>query len=187
MILPKPLALIYIHFLDNSYLKRYSSSNSESDYLDYIKETISKTFHASWSQGGTYGSCWDDELTEVAEEHEPDLEGLNNFLVQYFPDLPSDDYYEIKSCIHYDSSSDSDYYGGCTYTGHKSVGLEDIADVLTELLYKEETDIIDFDDLVLEHSKIVPQLDINSYYKIDLYKDLKEGLEEKNERKKMKI
>ena len=78
MILPKPLALIYIHFLDHSYLQRYSQSHSESDYLDYIKEKISPTFHVSWSQGGTYGSCWSDELSEVAEEHEPKLESFNN-------------------------------------------------------------------------------------------------------------
>lgn len=187
MILPKPLALIYIHFLDMSFLTSYHRSNDENDYIAYIKDKLSDTFSVSWSQGGTYGSCWDDEIREVAEEHEPNLDEFDQFIEQYFSDVSVATYKVINSCVDYNSTSESDYYGGCTSTGHKSVNLNSLSDVLIDLLYKDETDIIDFNDLILEHSKIVPQLDKDSYYKVDLYKDLKSNLNEKEERPKMKI
>jgi hypothetical protein len=175
-IINKEVADVLIEHLNLTYLEYYPNWNNVEHYFEFANNHCSSFFKESWCKGGTSGSCWSDELTEVGEENEPDLEHLREFLLQKFPKLNEDNIYDIMNSFEYDSSYDSDYYGGSIDYGTKSMPFSVIGEHVSTALYSESNDIVNFETLVEEFSQLIINLDLHSYKKYKLYNQFDENI-----------
>lgn len=192
MILPKELAQAFIEHIDMAYLKYNENSGDKENYLSSAEHHMEHAFDISWSKGGTYGSCWDDELREASAEDEPDMEELDKFLSKYYPNLTDDQKYSIYCHIREEDTYDGDYYGGSTTQGNKSLSFESLANSLISIVYNnidnDNLEIIDFDKLLEQHSNMVINMCLQDYPKLTLFKELRENLDNsKSSTKKIKI
>lgn len=192
MILPKELAHAFIEQIDLSYLQYNEKSGDKEGYLSHAEYYMKNAFNISWSKGGTYGSCWDDELRESHPDDEPSMVFLDDFLLKYYPNLTDDQKYSIYSCIEENDTYDSDYYGGSTTQGNKSLSFEALADCLIlevfNHLNNDSLELIDFNDLLKQHSTLVINMCVQDYPKLNLLKDLSENLDNnKGTTKKLKV
>lgn len=192
MILPKELAQAFIEHIDLSYLKYYEISGDKENYLSSAESHMKNAFNISWSKGGTYGSCWSDELTEVYADEEPAMEELDKFLAKYYPNLTENEKNSIYSSVEENDDYDSDYYGGSTVEGKKSISFESLANNLISAIYNNldnsSLDLIDFNELLEQHSNLVINICLADYPKVSLLKELNENLDnKKSSTKKLKI
>lgn len=91
-----------------------------------------KKFSVSWSGGGTFGSCWDNELHPVAGSDPEVLTAHLEFLEQHFPNCTIGAVRAIQSSVVQDSGSEYDYYGGSVTKYSLEITREKIQDVLEE-------------------------------------------------------
>ena len=192
MIIPTEIAQAFIEYIDTSYLKYSPHSGSKEEYLSFAKNHMADAFTISWSKGGTSGSCWDEgpeDLQDVYEEDEPSMEQLDKFLEKYFPNLTQEDRYLINNKIESNDTYDGDYYGGSTTQGNKSLKFSLLADELIRIIYdKTDCDLIDFNELLEEHSNIVINMNLDDYPKLQLNKELNKTLiNEKINSRKVKL
>lgn len=104
-------------------------SNSEKDRLG-----------VSWSMGGTSGNCWDDHISKVSGDVEPDFKEIDIILNYYCPHISYMQYKMMHNkLLHKDQGGEGDYYGGHITYGYKYVYLEELFDWLKEKGYITET------------------------------------------------
>lgn len=70
-----------------------------------------------WCTGGSYGSCWHNELSPVTPDDQPEFDELDELLNEICPTITFLQYKKIMSnCVELEEYYESDYYGGgCTY------------------------------------------------------------------------
>ena len=106
-------------------------------------------YSESWSEGGTYGNCWDDELHEIAPEPPVEFTDLLEILKELNLDPKKVNIYDLYDEIIEDYNitdietyNESDYYGGsCDYSSY----CIDV-DNLFEFLYNRG--LIDEDEIL---------------------------------------
>ena len=74
--------------------------------------------------GGTSGSCFSDSLSTISPEIEPELKTLDEFFIEFYPQISFMQYKVISSFIDKDTFSDHDYYGGSTTHGKKQLTIQ---------------------------------------------------------------
>ena len=89
-------------------------------------------FSVSWSGGGTYGSCWDNELHPVSGSDPEVLTAHLEFLEQHFPNCTIGAVRAIQSAVVQYSGSEYDHYGGSVTKYSLEITREKIQDVLEE-------------------------------------------------------
>ena len=89
----------------------------------------------SWSLGGSYGSCWDDSMSAVSAEKQPEPNGFDELLEKLFgEDLSVKKYKEIKSqCLSIGSEYEGDYYGGGTEEAFYELDLKKLFEIYEEI------------------------------------------------------
>lgn len=111
----------------------FNQSRYGSDQIfELAKEVLSRNFAVSWSGGGTYGSCFTDDLTEVDPDDEPEMKELKEFLLHYCPHLDYKTEDKIFYAIHESTHYDSDYYGGSMSSYSKYISIEEIISIIEE-------------------------------------------------------
>lgn len=110
-------------------------------YFNTKDEIILKS--ESWTTGGTWGSCWNDQLTPISPEPAPtSFYDFDEFLGDIVPDIKFMQYKAIEGrFISSDEDSDSDYYGGVQYSAYFTADIRGVLDYLIE------HDIISVDEL----------------------------------------
>ena len=90
----------------------------------------------SWSLGGSYGSCWDDSMSTVSAEKQPDPNSFDELLEKLFgEDLTVKKYKEIKSqCLSIGSEYEGDYYGGGTEESFYELDLKKLFEIYEEVI-----------------------------------------------------
>ena len=92
------------------------------------------TFSKTWSLGGNYGTCYDDEKRPVHAEIEPDDGGeLDGIISIFAPQCTFLQYKVICSSIMRSGETyHSDYYGGSTTDAYRGFNIRDLYDALHE-------------------------------------------------------
>lgn len=100
---------------------------------------------ASWSLGGTYGSCWDDHLSPIAPDETPEFTEFDELVEKICPNITFMQYKKLyKNCVTTEKESVSDYYGGTEYRANYVCNLE-------QLYYDlEEMGLVDVEKMVEE-------------------------------------
>lgn len=81
----------------------------------------------TWSNGGTYGTCWDDDgPTKVYPEPEPEMKSLSQILRDIDPEMTQESVYIIEGFIDEESYNECDYYGGCIEQRTKTLTLDNL-------------------------------------------------------------
>jgi len=88
----------------------------------------------SWCLGGTAGSCWSDEKSNVSSSPQPvSFERLDDLLSKVCPNINFMKYKEISNqFVSIETTGDSDYYGGHTEYAHYECNIKDLYDYLLE-------------------------------------------------------
>ena len=71
-----------------------------------------KTFRSRWSTGGTFGNCWNDNLSSFGGSDPEPLKDHWEFLEKYFPNITFIQGRKIEALVERYSDSEGDYYGG---------------------------------------------------------------------------
>lgn len=186
--IPQKLADNLIEYIDLDYLKNRYSQHTSEDYLSSVSYMNQQHFTIEWSGGGTYGSCFSDDLTEIIPEEEPVMANLNKFLEKYYPNLCVEDRLYIENYIIEKYENDCDYYGGSTVSYSKSLSIENLAEALALTVHKDEDTDVYFYHLLQEHSEIISDVTYDTYHRLYLKKKLGKELSDTNDEvKKMKI
>lgn len=119
----------------------YIPSNMDVYYSDcYIfREPNNKVRSSSWSGGGSYGNCWNNEMSPVDPDEAPkyfaELLDITDSLKTKKP-LSIRDYFNIMDkCVITKSKYESDYYGGGVTYYYYELDLADLYDYLLENEY----------------------------------------------------
>lgn len=93
------------------------------------------SLRASWCGGGTYGSCWSDELDEVCADEEKSLSAAINMIASNFIGYEDDISNNMFCKVLKTSDSDTDWYGGSTITWHLMLTFDDIVSSIRDAGY----------------------------------------------------
>lgn len=174
MNIPLELAENLLEHINLAFLAVDPYSHDSEQYMSSATYHMKNCFNISWSEGGTYGSCWNDKLTKVASEDEPEMTVLKDFFDKYYPDTQLS--FEIESYVEYDSDSERDYYSGQTYTGRKHISFEQLADAIVAHHYQDCEEFVDFDSLLYQHSTFVVNMSLEDYPNLKFKKELEEKI-----------
>lgn len=181
MLIPQKLADIFMEDIAVTYLESSPFSGNLEDFFSWARDHMNNNFNISWSGGGTYGTCWDDDRpSEVLEDDEPEMTVLDSFLEKYFSVY--DISYEIKIKADTHTDYENDWYGGQCSTHHKCISFGQIAEVLFSTVYKNETQYVDFEEILEDMSLDIINMGTGDYDKLTF----KNHLNEKFEQKKVK-
>lgn len=73
-----------------------------------------KSFAEEWSTGGNWCNCWGEDHPIDAEDPK-ELDGLYQFLTEYFPHMTYLQMKALEKRIESTDTSESDWYGGVEY------------------------------------------------------------------------
>lgn len=130
LLIDKQLAKNLIDFLANSWITEHSSygyspKQASESVISYINHAIAKGFSISWSLGGTSNNCW---LHSVHAEVEPELPYLDEFFIDFYPQISFMQYKIVSKSVKFSTSYNSDYYGGSTSNGNKSLDFQSLSE-----------------------------------------------------------
>ena len=135
-----------IKFFGNQFLNQgYFYSNTPSkvlkDMIGNISYYIEHGFKETWCLGWTIGSCFSDSLSTISPEIEPELKTLDEFFIEFYPQISFMQYKVISSFIDKDTYSDYDYYGGSTTHGKKQLTIQKLQEafVKAKIIQPENT------------------------------------------------
>ena len=88
----------------------------------------------TWSLGGTYGSCWDDQLHSISAEPQPaSFVEFDNLIEKIDPNIGFLKYKKIyNNCVEISTYRDHDYYGGSTENAQFKCDLKKLYNMLEE-------------------------------------------------------
>lgn len=155
-LIDKQLAQNLIDFFANSWITTHSSygynpKQASASVISHIGYAIKEGFSTSWSLGGTSNNCWGDSHT-VSAEVEPDLPYLDEFFIEFYPQVSFMQYKIVTKAVQTSTSSDSDYYGGNTTNGNKTLDFQS----LSESMIKAK---------ILNNPSLVRMSELNDYIK----------------------
>jgi hypothetical protein len=178
MLLPQKLADIFMEDIATAYLESSPFSGDTEDFFSSARSHMSTKFNISWSGGGTYGTCWDEDgPTEMSEDDEPEMTELDSFLEKYFSDF--DISYEIKLKADSHTDYENDWYGGQSSTNRKSISFYQIAEVLCSTIYKDEVEYVDFETMLYDVAPEIINMGRGDYDKLIFRNHLNEEIEPK--------
>lgn len=181
MIIPQKLAIIFIEQIVSQYIREYDKKKNSSHFLTQASRYIDNSFDISWSGGGSRGSCYDTKGPEKFEsDEEPDMEELDNFLQENFPSLDRIEIFELKNMCDINTTYDSDYYGGRSCSHSKGISFDSIAEFITPLLYSDDYEHVNFQDILEDIAPYVANITENDCKNIILKIRLDEKLEKSN-------
>lgn len=109
-------------------------------YAKYLvnKNELMNTYSARWADGGTYGTCWDENGPSDCSHDTPTDQFTfyeYDYVLEKFFDEVNDIIRErYKNCLIEDEESETDYYGGCAEYGILYFNTEGlIRDILEDL------------------------------------------------------
>ena len=184
--LQKGVAEKLLSFFQNK--RDFTSGYYKKDgFIDSIENQFSRGFSAHWCMGGTSGNCWDDKLSTVSAEVEPELTDLDDFLMKFYPQTAFMQYKMITKSVKKDNRNDNDYYGGSTLEGVKSISVEALQDVLIQCGLQENTEYVSVTELVKSRAEVLYPAKIFKAEKTDKNeKPVKAGIANENKTKKPK-
>lgn len=87
----------------------------------------------SWSEGGTWGSCWSDSLGTIEPDKPKEFKEFDDFLLEVCPDISFLNYkYVLNNCVEIEKWGTSDYYGGYEYSAKWKCNMRKLYEVLKE-------------------------------------------------------
>ena len=95
-----------------------------------------KLLSDSWSLGGTFGNCWNDQLTTLSPEPPQPFTEFDELLERICPNLTFLQYKKLeRECTEIAEYEDSDYYGGTEYRAYHKCDLRKLYNLLDEMGY----------------------------------------------------
>ena len=91
---------------------------------------------ASWSLGGTYGTCYRDTLYNISPDSPKAFTEFDNLLEKICPNITFLQYKKLENeCTQIVEYGESDYYGGREYRAYHKCNLHKLYDLLNEMGY----------------------------------------------------
>ena len=88
----------------------------------------------SWSKGGTWGSCWSDDLSTITPDSTPEFKEFDDMLSEICPNITFLQYKKLyNECVKEVEYDDNDYYGGTEYRAYWSCDLKKLHKMLLEM------------------------------------------------------
>ena len=86
------------------------------------------TFYTTWSLGGTSGNCWNDEMSTISPDVEPEDDNtLDQIVEEIAPDCSFMKYKVIRGKVMTRGTTHHrDYYGGSTTEAWKGFNIHDL-------------------------------------------------------------
>ena len=88
---------------------------------------------SSWSNGGTAGSCWDDQLSSFGGSEPEELTELDDLLEDIHPGITFLQYKRLKRLASMNSWSEGDYYGGSEQMSQWELNTKALYDELVSM------------------------------------------------------
>lgn len=173
MNLPKTLAKNIMDFVNQQFWEHHPGSTDDKLYQLMTHNHLTGKFSVSWSEGGTQGDCWSDELTDIEAEHEPDMSRLLSFLTKYYPDLAEKQIAEILNLTEITIEEDCDWYGGTTSQTTKSIYFSEVINKLIEFKHSNEMQYVNLDTIIDYVKELVIDQSLHDYTKIKQLVDIK--------------
>jgi hypothetical protein len=126
----------------------YSKQSKNEAFFTNLNYAIRGEFRVTWCLGGTYGNCWNDNVGTVSTDIEPSMKELDDFLMKSYPNTSFMQYKKIESIIDKSVRNESDYYGGRTQEGEKTVSFNALQDVLVSIGLEEYSEYVSVKKLV---------------------------------------
>jgi hypothetical protein len=137
-------------------------------------------FSTKWSNGGTFGSCWDEDgedLRTISPTEEPQNSKLKYFLITYFPELTESEVEAIYNDAYLTTEWESDYYGGSEEFSCKHFNFYNIYNNLINTQYfQESAEKKQPTELIKEYLPIMLNITIDDYEKVKLFHKLNDKI-----------
>lgn len=129
-------------YKNDVYVPGYYSDNKEKP--EFSQKGFPAFVSNSWRTGGlTGGNCWGGNAdTAVESGEEPEINELDNFLTDCYPELPFLQYKKLKNFIKYEDFTESEYYGNYTEHKMKYILFEDIINIIEPILKNTNNTIL---------------------------------------------
>lgn len=89
---------------------------------------------SSWSMGGTSGNCWNNHISTVSGEPQPNFVEFDEMLEKICPTISFLQYKKIyNACVDTGSLIEGDYYGGSITYGYYTLNVQSFYDELSNL------------------------------------------------------
>lgn len=132
--------------------------NMDKLYAEYLMGEMGFTpeYSIEWFNGGTYGTCWDENGPSEVVPEEPltykDFDVYYEILGKFFSD-PKSVETEFLHCLTQDEYSENDYYGGVEYIGTLTFNSIELIDAILQNKYNTKP------NLTLSEAKdVLPEL-----------------------------
>ena len=135
----------------------------DTKYTEYLIQelNLSKSYYDDWSEGGTYGTCWDEDgPSKLEADTEMTYLQFNEYhivlkdLMKYFNIKTTlEDAIEThKYSLYTDEIDECDYYGGCETRGKISFDTDKLINsILKEKCNKENLTVHEAQELLPEY------------------------------------
>ena len=149
--LDKSLAKNLIQFFGDSWIDShigygYTPEQASKYLIQHIEYCLEQGFNTTWSLGGVSNNCWGDS-SPVSAEIEPELPFLDEFFIEFYPQVSFMQYKIVSKMIQRDSYSDSDYYGGSTQNGKKSLSFSDLSQGMIQAKIMTQPELVKISSL----------------------------------------
>lgn len=111
--------------------------NHEKFVAQILYEIKEPGFEVRWCMGGRHGH-YSGDFVSVSTEPEMDMENLDKFLLQHYPNIGFLQYKVITHKINKTTDGEGDFYGGHVDYGVKSLTYEALGDSLVEFGFLPE-------------------------------------------------
>ena len=107
---------------------------TKDEFDQYLHDNnINTDLRVTWSTGGCWGNCWNDELQQVVGDTPEELDAFDELLEFVKPDLSFIQYKRMaKVLVKSNESSEGDYYGGSSNYMTLSVDFGELHEYLKE-------------------------------------------------------
>lgn len=131
----------YNQFLEEVSEVLYKHKNWDSYYAG-PKALAEKGLWCYWTTGGLQGgNCWgDDADSPVEPQPEQDLEGLDEILEKFTPNMSFLQYRQIEKLIEYQDRTEWRYYGNYTSYREKKLDMKKLFDFLCDKGYIQRSE-----------------------------------------------
>lgn len=151
-LIDKSLAKKLIDFFGQEWINNYSSyshytaEQAAKSAISHIEFYMTKGFEITWSLGGTSNNCWGDSYS-ISAEIEPELPMLDEFFMEAYPAIGFMQYKIVTKAVQRSTYSDSDYYGGSTENGKKSLSFSDFSQAMIKAKVISDPQVVRLSDL----------------------------------------
>jgi hypothetical protein len=119
--------------LEEHTIIRKDSFNLFKDTYEVNYLTKDKLMSSKWSNGGSYGNCWDDSMSSTSGDSPLEFIELDNLLEKIIPEITYLQYKKIRTLVKSDNETEYGYYNSSENYSWWEINLKELYSKLIEM------------------------------------------------------